>query len=172
MPTWTGQKMQGLREGQDCIGGPMNDVKWGTERWREYIALADQLGRHLTGRHVSVVPGAPRMQYTKAEMLPTPAGALVTIREDISGEEWCAILLHELGHVRHHFIPQKSWALAERPAKSIPLAFDTTNEAEADAQRDRWAAWVEANMGRLERSLGDPILDRLAVLRMIQVYKR
>lgn len=149
---------------------------WGSARWRELCGLADAVGLHLCGVPVNVRPGAPRARKAWAEMVPVSnvggrgPGALVTVRPDMTADQFLRLTLHELAHVRCGHYKLTGFDLGALPADSVTVNSDPAEEAEAEGQVDKWLRWARANVDRVSPS-SDPVVDALRVLLTCKVYR-
>ena len=144
--------------------------------------LYSLVGSHLTGLKVYARLREPYKKDCRGMMLPCGNGRVtIDINPNYSLAEQYKTFLHETAHVRHHFYDINTGSVLSEPGSVDldPAKYSEPSvikeEAEADAQSDRWDTWASdpvrlAEVGYHPHS-DDPIeFYKLKALSRIEVY--
>ena len=136
---------------------------------------------HLTGRKIFVRLRAPYLKDCRGVMAPCGNGeAVIDINQNRTQTQQYKTLLHEIAHVRHHFIDIDTGTVLKTPGSvdldwgNYEMPVSQNREAEAWEQADKWDRWASdpVRLSEVGYHAGDPAIEvyKLHVLSKIEVY--
>ena len=150
----------------------------------DYSPLAELyslVASHLSGRKIYVRLREPYLTNCRGIMAPCGNGeAVIDLNQNRTQRQQYRTFLHEVAHVRHHFIDINTGSVLKKPGSVDldPAGHEKVEviqqEAEAWRQADKWDTWASdpVRLAEVGYHAGDPAIEvyKLHVLSKIEVY--